>query len=184
MMNYQYTDGLVSARLATRFIRKTDWPIWANFFRDKLAGKFLPNYDETEPDKIAQKWVDFQLVRYAEQKFGMQWLLEKSTGNEIGQCGLLYQEVDGKYELEVGYAVMKSSWGMGYATEAAQLFRDYGFRTFEVDSIISLIDPKNTASQKVAEKNGMEMGPIVEFKGHQLNVWRIVRETWSDLANY
>ncbi len=181
--NYHYEDDLESDRLITRFLKKEDWTIWSDFFGENGDGQFLPNFDETQPDKIAQKWVDHILNRYQEQTFGMQWMIERKSGKHLGQCGLLLQDVNGTKELEVGYSFFKSSWGKGYAAEAARLFRDYGFRNFEVDSIISLVDPKNTPSQKVAERNGMTKTPIVNWKGLDLNIWRITRNDWQSIQN-
>ncbi|MFY0626927.1 MAG: GNAT family N-acetyltransferase [Reichenbachiella sp.] len=180
MKNYHYEDGLESERLISVFMKKEDWKDWSDFFNGNGDATFLPTFDETVPDEIAKKWVNHQLIRYEEENFGMQWLIEKSSGKKLGLCGLLYQDINGTLELEVGYSFFKSSWGQGYASEAAQLFRDYGFKGFEVDSIISLIDPKNVPSQKVAERNGMKKGAIVDWKGLKLNVWRISRKEWQE----
>lgn len=170
--------------MVSKFIQKEDWEKWSSFFDGNGDATFLPTFDQTEPDEIAKKWVDRQLKRYAERNFGMQWLIEKKTGKQLGQCGLLYQDINGTMELEVGYSFFKSAWGKGYATEAAIMFRDYGFREFDVDSIISLIDPKNKPSQKVAERNGMTQGAIVEWKGLTLHVWRITRVKWEALKGF
>ena len=183
MKNYHYEDGLESDRLITKFIQKKDWKIWSDFFDGNGDYTFLPTFEETEPDKIAMKWTDHQLKRYEEKTFGMQWMIEKETGEYLGQCGLLFQDINGTRELEVGYSFFKSAWGGGYAIEAAKLMRDYGFMNFDVEKVISLVDPGNRPSQKVAERNGMTKGPLVHWKGVNLNVWRIEREDWSNIQS-
>lgn len=177
--DYQYVDGLESERLITRFLRENDWKVWRKFYDHEGIDQFLPHYDTNDLDERAQRWVDFQLKRYADRLFGMQWIILKDTNEIVGQCGLLIQDVNGTKELEVGYSFMKPYWGKGYASEAAQLFRNYGFETFDVQSIISLIDPENHHSQGVATRNGMTKGPLVDWKGYQLNVWRITRAEWE-----
>jgi ribosomal-protein-alanine N-acetyltransferase len=49
----------------------------------------------------------------------------------------------------------KEYWGKGLATEAAIAIRNYGFDKLNFNRLISLIDHGNTASQRVALKNGM-----------------------------
>ena len=45
-------------------------------------------------------------------------------------------------------------WGNGYATEAAIACRDYAFAELGRERVISLIEPDNVASIRVAEKIG------------------------------
>ena len=47
----------------------------------------------------------------------------------IGQCGLTWQEADGRTVLEVGYLFSQAYWHRGYATEAARACRDFAFDT-------------------------------------------------------
>jgi ribosomal-protein-alanine N-acetyltransferase len=82
---------------------------------------------------------------------------EKSLGQVIGHCGLLPKEVDGHDEVELVYVLAADYWGRGYATEAAIAIRDYGFQSLEIERLISLVDPANAASERVALKVGMTL---------------------------
>ena len=82
-------------------------------------------------------------------------MILNSTGELIGDCGLIRQNVDGVDEIEIGYHARRDLWGQGYASEAAQACRDHGFANLAVGRLISLIRPENLASRRVAEKNGM-----------------------------
>ena len=53
-----------------------------------------------------------------------------------------------------------------YATEAAQSVRDYAFNTLRLPRLISMIDPQNVASIRVAEKLGMRYEKDVVFEGY------------------
>jgi ribosomal-protein-alanine N-acetyltransferase len=71
------------------------------------------------------------------------------------QCGLLMQRnVDGRDEVEIGYSFVRRHWNSGFATEAAIACRNFGFADLNLSHLVSLIDPANRASRRVAEKVG------------------------------
>jgi RimJ/RimL family protein N-acetyltransferase len=100
-------------------------------------------------------WITRNRARYANDGYGLWAMILNSTGELIGDCGLVRQIVDGTDEMEIGYHVRRDQWGQGYASEAARACRDYGFANLKVDKLISLIRPENIASRRVAEKSGM-----------------------------
>jgi [ribosomal protein S5]-alanine N-acetyltransferase len=87
--------------------------------------------------------------------------------------------VDGERQVEVAYALAPEFWGRGYATEAARAIRDHAFRTLDVPHLISLIDPENAASIRVAQRNGMAFWKTAEFRAHLVRVYRITRAEWE-----
>ncbi len=89
----------------------------------------------------------------------------RENGRFIGRCGLLPQMVEGCRDYEVAYMLARSCWGRGLATEAARAIRDHGLLTLGFRRVISLIDPRNHASIRVAEKNGMRCLGNVEVNG-------------------
>lgn len=155
-MNYLYNDNLETDRLVTRFLTLDDVSIWTKFLSDKEAIEFFPKTHFVTPEDHSVFWINKQLGRYKENRYGLQALIHKETGEFIGQCGLLLQEVDGIAELEVGYHIFKKHWGKGYAIEAAKAFKLYGLKNKQANSIISIIHSDNIRSQKVAIKNGMK----------------------------
>lgn len=92
---------------------------------------------------------------------------EKITGEVIGDCGLLLKEIEGVDEIELVYVIARSRWGKGYATEMAMALRQHAFEVLGLDRLVSLIDPENAASQRVAEKVGMKLQKeVVRPGGH------------------
>ena len=73
----------------------------------------------------------------------------------IGQCGLTMQEWRGEEVLEVGYLFERKYWHKGYATEAAIACKNYAFEVLKADEVCTIIRDINTASQRVAVRNGM-----------------------------
>lgn len=106
-----------------------------------------------------------------------QWaVVWKATGRCIGECGILLQDVDGVREHEISYRLNPGFWGRGIATEAAAACRDYGFATLGLERLVSIIDPRNLASIRVAEKIGMSREKNGLFHGIPVGVYGIRRD--------
>jgi RimJ/RimL family protein N-acetyltransferase len=79
--------------------------------------------------------------------------------------------------VEIGWRLMRSAWGQGYATEAARAVRDYAFNTLGLQRLIAMIDPSNLASIRVAKKIGMcyEKDILLEGYTHPDHLYVIAR---------
>lgn len=138
-------------------------------FSDPVAMHF---YERTKKFEEAIQWVSKAEAFYQDKKIGFFVCELKETGEFVGICGLLEQKgVEGKDEIEVGYLFVRDHWGKGYATEAARACMEYGFHELEYGRIISLIDPENSASICVAEKNGLVRETVTTFKGRTVCVY-------------
>jgi ribosomal-protein-alanine N-acetyltransferase len=87
--------------------------------------------------------------------FGRCAVILRSTGELVGDCGLIRTLVEGRPEVELGWIVRRSHQGKGIATEAAATWRDFAFDTLGLDRIVSMVSERNAASRRVAEKLGM-----------------------------
>jgi RimJ/RimL family protein N-acetyltransferase len=118
-------------------------------FADPYARRFYP---EMADRAKVRAWIDWNLRNYDEFGFGL-WAMElKAESRLIGDCGLTFQDVEGRGELEIGYHVMERERGKGYATEAARACLDFGFTRTSCESICSIVRPWNTASCAVAAR--------------------------------
>ena len=122
-----------------------------------------------------ERWIQRALASYAEHGCGLYAVLLLETGEFLGDCGFLFQEVEGVPELELAYHLGRRYWNQGYATEAARACRDYAFETLGRQRLISLILPVNLASRRVAEKVGMSVEREVEFHGYHHLVYSLAR---------
>jgi [ribosomal protein S5]-alanine N-acetyltransferase len=159
-------------RLNLRPLTLDDVETWRPFTVDPRAMEFMITFYPPEVTDRALHWIEFQLRRYAENRYGMMALIEKETGEMVGMCGLLSQVVDDIPELEVGYHILPNYWGKGYAPEAAKFFINYAFDNNLNDSIVSIIDVGNVKSQRVAEKNGLFRDKQTVQKGDDVFVYR------------
>ncbi len=180
METYNYSDCLISNRLLTRFLTKNDVATWTEFFRDKEAIELFPIQDSNNPQERAKQWIEKQVKRYTDNRFGLQALVDKISNTFIGQCGLLGQEVDGEKEIEVGYHILKKYWGHGFAPEGAKLFIDYAFKNNLTTSVISIIDKRNIKSQRVAEKNKLVCERETKWLDLDVYIFRIHKKDWKN----
>lgn len=160
-------------RLIVRTLKMSDAPFIEGFMADPIATEFFPMYEPSEAAKNTKDMLERQLERYELGQYGLQALIEKKSGTYVGHCGLLIQEIDGKSELEIGYSLLRSHWRKGYATEAAQFFREFAFKHRLAKSIISIIHHENIASQAVALRNGMKLSERSQWRGLPVTVFRI-----------
>ena len=127
------------------------------------------------------EWLGGILHSYEENGWGRYLVEEKETECFVGVCGfLLWPDVAGRSEVEIGYRFLPDTWGKGFATEAAAACRDLGFARFGLERVISLIEAENVGSWKVAEKIGMRREEDTELHGVPLRVYSIERDTNSD----
>ncbi len=137
---------------------------------DPEAMQFYPQPFDRQ---MTQMWIERSIQRYAQHGFGLWSVISKENGELIGDCGLLVQEVDDVKEIEVGYHIRRDLWGKGLATEAAQVARDYGFSQLGFAKLISLINPANIASRRVAEKNGIRLIKEMEWRNKPTCVYAL-----------
>jgi ribosomal-protein-alanine N-acetyltransferase len=122
---------------------------------ERLMGFWITDNERAWDDVTLRRLPQLRRAIERDADFSLWATVEKRTNRLIGRCGLLAWDLDGRKETEVGYLIAKAHWGQGYATEAARAIRDYGFEMLGFDRLISLIQPGNAASQRVAIKNGM-----------------------------
>ena len=80
--------------------------------------------------------------------------------------------------------IVPSRWGRGRAAEAAVAAIDWAFRHLGWDEVIHIIDPENTASQRVAIKLGSQnRGPgrlPPPYDDHAADIWGQTRAQWEE----
>lgn len=173
-----YFEERETERLLIRPLVRSDDLQWQEFIMDEVATKYFPDDWKLKPEK-SREWIDFQLKRYSDKRYGLQALIDKKTDEFIGQCGLLSQTIAERNELEIGYHLISRFWGNGYATEAAKEFKKLAFENKLTDSLISIIDLENIPSQKVAERNGMIRETTSVFMDMDVFIYRVTYEDYQ-----
>ena len=98
-------------------------------------------------------------------------VVEKTTGETIGSVGPWYPH--GWPEPEIGYSLIPSAQGKGYASEAAIATLKHVYSDLDWKTAISMIDKENVGSKAVAKKMGatLEKSSVL-FDEHDAEIWR------------
>ncbi|HEX3984985.1 MAG TPA: GNAT family N-acetyltransferase [Acidobacteriaceae bacterium] len=163
---------LETTRLVLRELTPVDAPALLPIWGDAITMRYYPRALKA-PE--VEEWLARQIARYPGGT-GLLAMELRETGAMVGDCGPVWQEVDGAQELEIGYHVRRDFQNQGLATEAARAVRAYAFGALGCEHVISLIRPENGASRRVAEKNGFRMDRVVFWRGYDHCVYRSDRD--------
>jgi [ribosomal protein S5]-alanine N-acetyltransferase len=143
----------VSRRLILRPTRLDDWTTLRAIDGDPavmatLGG--LRSERETMAYALAQEdhW-----DRYG---FGWWMAFERETGAFVGRGGLRHLEIDDVLEVEVGYAVVRTHWGRGFATEIAEAAVRVAMEDVGLSRLVGVTLTTNHVSRRVLEKVGFQ----------------------------
>lgn len=163
---------ITTDRLVLRGLRPTDLETYAEMYADPEVMRYL---EQGQPVGKAAAWrsMAIHLGHWRLRGYGQWALTERSSGKFVGRAGLWQPE--GWPGLEVGWLLARRYWGRGFATEAGGAAIDYAFDTVGVEKVISLIDPNNTASIRVAERLGESYDDTIELAGKHVHVYSVSR---------
>jgi len=156
-----------TARLLLRPMTDDDLDDMAALLGDPVV---MAHYPRPRTRTEAQAWIDRTRRSYRDHGFGLWVLVDRVTGEFVGDCGLTVQHVDGVDELEVGYHVRPDRQGEGLATEAALAARDFAREVLGATRLIAIIAPQNVASQRVASKIGLGVEKRARYGADQREV--------------
>lgn len=169
--------GHQTERLLFRTPNLADTQWWMGYINDPGSIRFMPFNLGSEED--CRNFIQRSLDRLATDGSGLHVVNLRASDTPAGMIGLLTQVVDGIDELEIGYHLLPSAWGKGYATEAAIACREFARSHKLHHSVISLIDHENFASRAVAKRNGMVYEKDTVHRGTPAMVWRAQLEELS-----
>ena len=152
---------LSTERLSLRELTQADFPALCAILQDEET---MYAFEGAFTDAEVQEWLDRQFDRYRKWGFGTWAVIRKETDELIGHCGLTMQPWKDGEVLEIGYTFRRDCWRQGYATEVAQACKRYAFETLDAEEVCSIIRDTNTASQRVALRNGMT--PLDRWSKH------------------
>jgi [ribosomal protein S5]-alanine N-acetyltransferase len=176
----KYTlEGQETERLKFRLLNEEDFDAWVELFEDAEVSGFLGVDAIETPQERCRIWFDLTFSRYKSNLGGANVLLDKATNQIIGQCGLILRQIEGKQEIEIAYSILPSHRKKGFASEATGKCKDFAFKNNFSQSLISIINTKNSNSIKVAVNNGMKNCSTIEYNGMPVHVYRIAIAEWN-----
>jgi ribosomal-protein-alanine N-acetyltransferase len=91
--------------------------------------------------------------------FGRWAAFERETNKFAGSFAIIPIEEESE-NIQIGYALMPSEWGKGFATELVQHGKKYFFEKDNSDVLYAITEQPNVASQKVLLKCGFIQSSI------------------------
>lgn len=146
------TSLFETPRLFARRLDEGDIEALFAVYGDADAMRFVGDGEPLCREDCAE-WAEVTRRNYAIRGYGMAALILCETGEVVGFCGLVHP--GGQQDVELKYALKRTFWGLGFATEAARGMLDYGAKTLGRTKVIATIYPENRASERVLTKIGM-----------------------------
>lgn len=166
-----------TARLEFRKYQDEDFDFLCSLLSDPEVVRFIGN-GQTRSREGALEFLYWIYRSYRENpELGLRLLIRSEDDVPIGHAGLVKQTIEGREELEIGYWIAKDYWGQGYAAEAAAALRDYGTEQLGNKRLISLIQPENLGSRKVAERTGLALEKEIRLSGKDVCVYALETTT-------
>lgn len=140
-------------RLTLRPFDRSDLDIVTKLYSDEEIMEYIPfpvmdrEMAQQHLNEIVAAWAVTPQIHYEMA------VVCKETNEKIGRA-----EITRNYSEDsamVGWMLIKSAWGKGFATEIAKALIGHCFRELQVHRVYALCHPMNTASWKVMEKCGM-----------------------------
>ena len=109
------------------------------------------SYEETRNETLPR-----HIAHYAKyEHFGVWAAIEKETSAFIGWFHFRPDARNPDEDIELGYRLMRSAWGKGYATEVSRALIRKGFEELGVKRVTARAMKANVNSWRVMEKIGM-----------------------------
>ena len=156
-------------RLTLRPYARSDWDAYRAFATSPERTKYMGGANS---DKDAWGWFTNDIASWALNGFGT--LAIDIDGQMVGFAGLV--QPPNFPEPECGWALFEGFEGHGYATEAGAAMLAHTFATTDLQSIVSYVDPDNSASAAVAGRLGGTEDPDAASPFGQTNrIFRYMR---------
>lgn len=123
---------------------------------DPASLRFGGDWPRPETVEDTRRYLEPVIAGQEERGFAPWAVIEKATGDLIGDCGLFPADGIGP-DVELAYGLRRDRWGRGYATEAAAACVRVAFEELGLERIVADADPANAASIRVLEKLGFRL---------------------------
>lgn len=155
-------ESLETERLRLRRWQADDLDAFAALNADPRVMEQFPAPLSRAESEFVLEQIEHGFERHG---FGI-WALETLADDRfIGLAGLSAVPFTAEFTpaVEVGWRLLPSAWGRGYATEAATASLDYGFGPGGLEAIVSFASASNTRSIAVMERLGMRRERAGDF---------------------
>jgi RimJ/RimL family protein N-acetyltransferase len=128
---------------------------------------------------INREQSDKKLDRYAAayHRFGFcRWVVESTDGRFLGYAGIMPSPRGHPLgnHFEIGWRLVRSAWGCGYATEAAKAALRDAFARPRLKQVLAYTAPDNIKSQAAMVRLGLQRDASLDFTAlyEDVGVWQ------------
>jgi len=172
-------ESFLTPRLRAERMSQTHLPFITAMHADAAL---MATMGGTRDATSTRRYVQHNLLHWAEQGYGMYVLAERDSGALAGRAGLKLALAGDVEHVEIAYAFQTACWGRGYASEITRALLALGFERLPVQALSAVAVVANAASLRVMEKCGLRwIDTTGEGDARKLR-YEIRREQWQALA--
>lgn len=176
---------VISAKsLTLRFLSEADLPAAYDIFSDPEVMRYW-SYSPWTGRVQAQQWLTRIQEGYRTRN-ALQFGIERRADSVlVGTCTIFQFHVASR-RAEIGYALGRPYWGLGYMDSALQALLRYAFQTLDLNRLEADIDPRNVASARTLERLGFQKEGylrerwIVNDEISDTYLYGLLRREWQD----
>jgi len=160
-------------RLWLRPLQASDAEPLLEIHQDPEAARYV--LQGTTAGGITHAWriVAMLIGHWHLRGYGQWAVVEKASGEVIGRVGLWHPA--GAPAIALGWIIRRARWGNGFATEAALAALTWTWEHVAADHIVSVIQPDNAASIRVAQTIGERFERHDVVNGQHVSLYGIPR---------
>ncbi len=164
---------LKTARLDLRPLAPRDADAVYAMRSDPVVQRYGSHPAWTDP-QLAVDYIVRDMKAMASGEFAQFAIVRRDDEAVVGTCTLYRLDAQCR-RAEVGYVLLPSEWGKGYANEGVSEMLGWGFEHLALNRIEADIDPRNVASARALERLGFTR------EGHLRERWIVdgeVSDSW------
>lgn len=167
-MSYVVPETLETDRLKLRMFKDEDWQDLHILYSDEETTRYTIRRVLDEDD--SWRTMAMLIGHWQLRGYGPYAVEEKVSGTVMGYVGLWYPRA--WPEPEIAWALARSYWGKGFASEAARCVKAMAHKHLPDIPFISMTDKNNSRSRKLAESLGAKFERELVFKDHLCVIYR------------
>lgn len=151
-VNFSPFPELRTLRCRLRQIRPEDAP---QVLRLRSDDQVLQYLEREKMQTLAEAHGFIALLQQQwQENNAVNWVLCLDPSEEMIGTVAFWRLEKEHYRAEIGYTLLPEYWGRGLMHEVLQLVLPYGFKQIGLHSIEANVNPNNTASIRLLERNG------------------------------
>jgi RimJ/RimL family protein N-acetyltransferase len=164
LLDVDQLPTIATDRLRLRWLTIADVPALFEIFGDPTVCRYWsrPPFSSLAEAAAYHR----EIVELFESRSLFQWgIAEAETDHVIGTCTLANLSVAHR-RAEIGFALARHAWGLGYMAEAINALLTFAFETLDLHRVEADVDPRNSRSITVLERAGFQREGFLRERYH------------------